>query len=160
MINKLHPAQRFMYEYGCFTSFWSNFELMMEVAIHKYSGDSAIDNCKKINKLTAGVKKKKLAALLEKNSEQEKLNSLNNVFEVADRNDWIHGHILNPKGDFSQLTRLRVIVGSDSLEVSNTPIDGSNSSFDDFYSAWADFQNIIALSVDECNEYLINIQKT
>ena len=65
-LSQLTPAQRFMFEYGCFIAFWGNFEMYMEVVIWCLSNDDPIENCHKINKKTAGTKRKVLCRLLQK----------------------------------------------------------------------------------------------
>jgi hypothetical protein len=147
-----------MYEFGCFTAFWSNFEIMMEVAIWKLSGKSPKENCSEINTKMAGKKKSELELLLSASGNQKAIDALNEVFNVADRNGWIHGHILNPKGDFSVLTRLRVEKNSNGLAVSNLPINMSISPFESFYSKYQEFQNEINLTVEECDDYIRQIQ--
>ena len=42
-ISQLAPAQRFMYEYGCFIVFWGNFEIYMETVIWRLSNDDPIE---------------------------------------------------------------------------------------------------------------------
>ena len=158
MIDKLHPSQRFLYEYGCFMTFWSNFELTMEVAIHKYLENDPKENCRRINKLTAGIKKNRLKEILDGKSEIEKLEALNNVFEVAERNDWIHGHILNPNGDFSTFTRLRVKFTSAEIQVTNNKINFVDSPFDEFYTAYENFMQKIELTKEQCDVYITDIQ--
>jgi nicotinamide mononucleotide adenylyltransferase len=93
-----------MYEYGCFAAFWSNFELAIEVGIWLYSGRAAKENCRLVNPKTAGQKKVMLENLLLDKGLKEANDALQEVFSVADRNGWIHGHILNPNQDFSRLT--------------------------------------------------------
>ena len=53
-----------MYEFGCFAAFWSNFELLMEVAIWKLTGRNARENCTLVNHETAGIKRGLLEELL------------------------------------------------------------------------------------------------
>jgi hypothetical protein len=61
---------------------------------------------------------------------------LENVFSVADRNGWAHGHVLNPNGDSSRLTRLRVELNSNDIKVENTNIDVSSSPFALLFGLW------------------------
>jgi hypothetical protein len=151
-IDSLHPAYKFMYEYGCFTSFWSNFDILMDVAICKLSGQDPKNYCLS-KKMTSGDKKKELEKYL---NDPVVLSKLQAVFDVAERNDWIHGHILNPNKDFSRLTRLRI--DSKNKKVTNEIIDYSGSHFEKFYSAYGEFQAAIAVTDDECNAYITAIQ--
>ena len=156
-------AQQFMYKYGCFVAFWGNFEMYMEVVIWRLSNDDPIENCRKINGKTAGVKRRKLCRLLHKAGRQDVIAALNQVFDVAERNDWIHGVILNPDGDFSRLTRFRVYHNKDPMLVENTILDLDISRFDEFYQAYHEFENIVdsafGVSVAVCNDYMVKLQE-
>ena len=150
-----------MYEYGCFISFWGNFDLMMEALIGHLRNTDAVTNCREINKLTSGRKHKRLIQLL-KDVAPEAVTALERVFEVAERNDWVHGVVLNPCGDFSLLTRFRV--HSNPFTVENTPIDFNSSPFQEFYEAYQRFERALdcALGVKTivlCNEYLRAVQQ-
>lgn len=134
----LPPIQRFMYRYGCFMSFWSRFELFMEVMIWRLRSDDPFENCQKINPLTAGRKRKVLKDILIKCNRHGIVALIDRVFENAERDHWVHGHILFPDGDFSRLTKLRVLFSKKPdpiLSVHNTPIDLAASPFEEFYSA-------------------------
>lgn len=154
----LHPAQTFMYEYGCFAAFWSNFELMMEVAICDLTGRSAKENCLEINTKTAGQKKKILQDLLQSIGQHEECDALEAVFDVADRNGWLHGHILNPNGDFSVLTRLRIERNGNSFTITNTPISFDTSPFEAFYLVYGQFELKLKLTKDRCDQYIRDLQ--
>ena len=147
-----------MYEFGCFTAFWSNFELMMEVGIWLHTGRPAKENCKLVNLKTAGVKKNLLKEILLDKQLTEAQDALENVFSVADRNGWVHGHVLNPNGDFSRLTRLRVELNGNDVKVDNTTIDFSVSPFVSFYSAFGEFEAKSGISKEKCNEYIALLQ--
>ena len=169
-LSQLTPAQRFMFEYGCFVSFWGNFEMYMEVVIWHLTNDDPIENCRKINKKTAGGKRKVLYHLLHKAGRQDVIDALDQVFDVAERNDWvaerndwIHGTILNPDGNFSRLTRFRVYYDKDSILVENSILDLDISRFDEFYPAYDKFKNVVentfGVSVSVCNDYIKKLQE-
>ena len=147
-----------MFEYGCFVAFWGNFELLMEVAIWQLTRADPIENCRRINGLTAGQKRDQLRSLLETANQTKTVVALDKVFDIAERNNWIHGHILNPKGDFSHLTRLRVTTRGGSFAVNNTPISFDVSPFQEFYKAYGDFQTTSGVNTDLCNEYIRKLQ--
>ena len=157
-LENLSPAQRFMYEYGAFAAFWSNLEILLEVAIWDLSGNDAKLNCRGINPKTAGPKKQILEKLLIEKGMVDAQSALTEVFNVAERNDWLHGHIFNPKGDFSVLTRLRVSIVNKELSVSNTQINFEISPFQAFYTAFSRLQESLKLSEARCNEYINLIQ--
>ncbi len=150
-----------MYEFGCFIAFWSNFELMLEVAIYEFSDGPAKANCLEWNPQSAGRKKEKLEKLLAHSPEKNKpkLAALKKVFDVAERNDWIHAHILNPNGDFSVLTRFRVEKYRNSLKVSNARIDFNKDLFSDFYDAYGDFEKVFNLPRSRCDAYILELQE-
>lgn len=159
-VRLLAPPQRFMYEYGCFVSFWGNFDLMMEALIWHLSSTDPITNCQRINKLPSGAKHQRLTQLLMVVS-PEAATALDRVFDVAKRNDWVHGVVLNPGRDFSVLTRFRV--HRNPFKVENTPID-FNGSFHEFYEAYGQFEQSAdrALGIDTiavCDEYIRAVQQ-
>lgn len=157
-IDYLAPAQKFLYYYGSFMAFWSNFEMMMEIAIFKENDLTEKENCKLINRLTAGQKKNKLTEILSSNGDNEKLEALNEVFDVADRNGWVHGLILNPYGNFTKLTRLRTRIVDGELEVTNNRIDFNDDPFSEFYPKWEIFMQVMGISIEEGDDYINKIQ--
>jgi len=159
-LRRLTPPQRFMYDYGCFVSFWGNFDLMMEALVWHLRNTDPITNCREINTLTSGAKHERLTELL-KDVSPEAMLALHRVFSVAERNDWIHGVVLNPRGDFSVLTRFRV--RKSPLKVENTPIDFGGP-FQEFYEAYGLFTEAVdrLLGIDAravCDEYLGAVQR-
>lgn len=162
-LSQLTPAQRFMYEYGCFIAFWGNFEMYMEVVIWHLTNDDPIENCRKINPMTAKPKRKALCRLLREKDRQDVIDALDQVFDVAERNDWIHGTILNPDGNFSRFTRFRVYPNKDLILVKNSILDLDISQFDEFYQAYGKFENVIestfGVSVSVCNDYIKKLQE-
>jgi len=158
-IDTLAPSQRFMYELGCFVAFWSNFELLMEVAIADLLARDAKTNCRLVNPWTAGRKMRELERLLSDQGRTGIVERLRAVFDIADRNSWIHGHILNPVGDFSRLTRLRIRVEpGDALRVTNETVAFDVSPFEQFYAAYQKFHQATGISVDRCNQYIRDLQ--
>ena len=149
-----------MYEYGCFIAFWGNFDLVMEALICHLSEDDAVTNCQRINKFPSGKKHKRLARLLEGLAPHTKV-ALDRVFAVARRNDWVHGVVLNPHGDFSVLTLFRAT--NQPFSVTKFPIDTRSSPFDEFYEKCEQFVNGVdgALRIntmDIANKYLRELQ--
>ncbi len=149
-----------MYHYGCFVSFWGNFDLMLEALIWHLRNTDPSTNCRETNKLTSGAKRERLIELLQDES-PEAVVALHHVFSVAERNDWVHGVVLNPRGDFSVLTRFRV--HKNPFKVENIPID-FNGPFQEFYEAYGQFEQAVdcALGIDSqamCNEYLRAVQQ-
>ena len=160
-IQLLSPPQRFMFEYGMFISFWGHFDLMMETAICHLAQSDPIENCKSINRLTSGEKRRRLTPLLTVVS-PDAVQVLDQVFDIAERNDWIHGVVLNPRKDFSTLTRFRV--HSNPFSVENVPIDLSSNPFAQFYDAYEHFEEALERTfkvniIDMCNSYVSAILK-
>lgn len=161
-IDMLAPAQRFMYEYGAFVSLWGNFDLMMETLIwHLGNISDPVANCKKINGLTSGRKRQCLTPLLERHASPEAVAALDHVFNVAERNDWIHGVVLNPGWDYTMMTRFRVY--SQPFRVENKPITIKENMFEDFYDAFERFEHeadraLGVSTVGLCNNYINSLQ--
>ena len=162
VLSQLSPAQRFMYEYGCFVSFWGNFEMYMEVVIWHLTNDDPIENCRKINPMTAEPKRKALCRLLREKDRQDVIDALDKVFDVAERNNWIHGVILNPAGDFSLLIRFRVPRDKTRSPIV-TILDLDISPFDEFYQAYHEFEKIVgrsfSIDVSVCDDYIKKLQE-
>ena len=161
-LGSLAPSQRFMYEYGCFVSWWGSFDLMMEALIwHLENKANPVTNCREVNKLTSGAKCKRLSPLLE-NVSPASVSALDRLFDVAERNDWVHGVVLNPCKDFSVLTRFRVY--NEPFRVENRHIDLNSSPFQEFYEAYQRFGREVdcALNLDTgalCNDYIRAVQQ-
>jgi hypothetical protein len=158
-LEALPAPQRFMYDYGCFLVFWGSFELMLEVAIGARTGRLPKQNAHALARKMAGEKKGLLLELLEKEKNAEGISALNEVFDIAERNFWVHGTVLNPKGDFSVLTLLRVEKKEKTLHVSNTPIELLNPPFKRFYKAFERFEVAVGQSEATCNAYIIALQQ-
>ena len=157
-LESLAPVQRFMYEYGCFVAFWSNFELLMEVAIWHLGSRSPKENCATVNPKTSGKKRLMLEALLQEAGRAETLSLLKDVFEIAERNSWIHGHIQNPAKDFSKLTLLRIEKVGGDIKVSNRVISFDISPFEGFYDACDRFAVSLDMPQEKVVHYLDDIQ--
>ena len=156
-LDQLEPAERFMYEFGCFVTWWGNFEMLMEFLIWKLRGGCAIDNCKAINRKTAGEKRRKLRKLLQKYGQNDAITALDRVFEVAERNAWIHGTILNPKGDFSVLTRFRGEPDKTPFSAELKSINMDRTLFFDFYKAYDNFVKVSGIDMREGNRYIATV---
>lgn len=158
----LSPAQRFVYEYGSFMVFWGNFDLMMEALIwHLERPDNPIASCRSVNRLSSGNKRARLNSLLLEREAPKAVRALDKLFDVAERNDWVHSVVLKPNGDFSVLTRFRVHTP---FRVENKPIDLESSPFEEFYEAYGRFEsevdNALGLSALALgNEYLREVQQ-
>ena len=149
-----------MYEYGCFISFWGNFDMVMEALIGYLCGKDATTNCSKINRRSSGRKREQLARMLKARAPQAR-EARNLVFDLARRNDWVHGVVLNPYGDFSKLTLFRA--KQEPFSVTNSPIDFSSSPFESFYEAYKLFVEAVDGSlaintIDLVNRYLRQVQ--
>ncbi|MDE2984761.1 MAG: hypothetical protein OXU69_08645, partial [Gemmatimonadota bacterium] len=135
--------------------------IWVEALIWHLGSTDPITNCQGINKLPSGAKHKRLTELL-KDLSPEAVGALRHVFDMAERNDWVHGVVLNPRGDFSVLTRFRVHRSPFSVE--NIPIDFTASPFQEFYEAYRRFEKTVdsVLGIDTkamCNEYLRAVQQ-
>jgi hypothetical protein len=146
-----------MYDYGCFAAFWSNFDLWMEAAICELAGRDPKENCALVNPKTSGGKQQMLKSLLEAAGRTDAAKCLVEVFEIAERNSWIHGHILNPNGDFSRLTRLRVEKSENGVKVTNSVVSFDISPFAGFYRAFQAFENASGITKEHVDNYLRRI---
>lgn len=123
----------------------------MEVAIYALTGRDPKTNSQAANGLNAGDKKGVLVKLLTAKGETAKIAAVNKVFDVSDRNGWVHGHILNPGGDFQQMTRLRIEIDKRTKTiktVTNSPIDYVRPPFQDFYDAYEECMRALGVSIE------------
>lgn len=132
----------------------------MEVCIWKLKGGKPIDNCCRINPMSAGEKRDELLPLPKAKGHTESAHALDKVFDDAGRNDWIHGCVLNPRGDFSKLTKFRVRKrGNADIHVTNEPTDLVSDPFKAFHMAWEAFETAalkeLGVDVETCNAYLV-----
>ena len=107
--------QQFMTQLGMFVTCWGNFEVYLEVIYWHFKSQDlgermpVIECCREFNATISFPEKcQKLCSLLNKQEEQEIIDAINRVIDVADRNSWIHGHVINPDEQFACLTRFRV----------------------------------------------------
>ena len=103
---------KFMMQYGAFLSNWGYFEMQIEVLIWhltktKENNLSPLANCRKINALSGHSKCERLKPLLRKTSHQDVLDALEKAYNIADRNGWIHGHIMQYGHNFERIARFR-----------------------------------------------------
>jgi hypothetical protein len=140
-----------MYEYGCFLSFWSSFETMVEIAIAERSGMTDATAHIVLSSLNFSAKSEILCALLKRSGEERQRAALSKVASAVKRNDLVHGTVLNPKGDFSEMRLLtrRVKRGYRSK---NTLLDPN--SFAPFYKALCEFEEALSISKERGNAYL------
>ena len=106
--------RKFMMELGGFLIDWGYFEMQIEVLIwhltkKEENNLSPLANCRKINILTGHSKCRILKQLLRKTSHQDVLDALEKAYNIADRNDWIHGHIMEAGHNFEQIARFRYV---------------------------------------------------
>lgn len=66
---------------------------------------------------------------------------------------------MNPNGDFSRLTLLRVTIEAGKINVTNNEIDLGASSFGDFYDAWAKTESAIESINELGSQYITEIQR-
>ena len=171
-LSLLHPAQRFLYEYGAFVSFWGHFEMSLEVlSLLLQKPDSAAwtntevqNHCQRINPKTAGGKREVVLTQIAHAPEDytDIGEAIKKVFQVAERNDWIHCVILNPKGDFSEMRRLRI---HQPFRVENTAVafEGATEDFAAFYQAYGEFEQVVNRRfppglIQGANRYLVKLQ--
>ena len=104
----------FAIQYGAFLTIWGYFEMQIEVLIWHLSKKvernlSPLANCAKINFLTSHFKCDKLKTLLRETSHQEVLDAMEKAYNIADRNGWIHGHIMQHGEKHDRIARFRYV---------------------------------------------------
>ena len=155
----LEAMRKFMVEYGGFLISWGNFELRIEVLIWHLKkvkeNLSPIDNCAKINVLSGYHKCETLKSLLQEPSHQDVRDALEKAYNIADRNGWIHGHIMHAGDNLEQVARFRYVnnEGLDFKILSPDP-----SPFYEFNHAVTEFEKVIessfGITVSTINAYM------
>lgn len=96
----LDTRERFIYEYGLFVLEWNAFELYVEALIwyvrskRLKEGVNCIQNFRKINQLSPNKKRSALIDCLRRINESDVLDAVNKAYDVAERNQWIHGLVI------------------------------------------------------------------
>jgi hypothetical protein len=153
-LSLLHPAQRFIYEFGAFAIWWSNLDLIMEVSVAKLEGRSAEANAELFAGTTSGRRRGMLTDVLRRRKLAGPLAELDRIFALAERNEWVHAQILNPNGDFSRFTRFRVTKDSSGITATNVEVSFEPNQFAAFYTALDDVQRALDVSVAEVDRYI------
>ena len=158
--------QQFMTQYGMFLTCWGNFEVYLEVLYSRFKELDCskkipyLDTCREINVLDFRGKCTMLTDLLRKLGKQDIIDAVNKVVDVANRNTWIHSHVISPDENFKSLTRFRVDRNTKLVQVE--PIDFDESPFEMFYEAYGEFEETVLrssnLNWEMCSMYLHTVR--
>ncbi len=158
--------QKFMTQYGMFVTCWSNFEVYLEVLYLRFKELDCskkipyLDTCREINVLDFRGKFTMLTDLLRKLGKQDIIDAVDKVVDVANRNTWIHSHVISPDENFKSLTRFRVDRKTKRVQVE--PIDIDESPFKMFYEAYGEFEETVLrlsnLNWEMCSMYLDTVR--
>ncbi len=167
----LDDRERFIYEYGRFILEWNALEFYIEALVwyirskRLHQGVSCTQNFREINKLSPSKKRGTLMDYLKRIRERDVLTALNEVFDVAERNNWIHALVFPIKekegGEYEDDTWLwyRLDNAGDRPKLLQlTESYGGGSPFVEFYEAWNKFRSAAERSfgflVDVADYYL------
>ncbi len=150
------PLDVFTYEYGRFLMAWGHFEIRSECLIWYLrkrvlrEAISALRNCREINPLPMKAKRKKLRNLLLRAEQPDVLKVVERMYENADRNGWVHGHIMLDDGNSKNVTRFRLdMVGHlHYTRVVPPSIEGHTLPFDQFHE---DLKEFVKISEETAN---------
>ena len=150
----LDTRDRFFYEYGRFIIEWNSFEFYVEALIwyvrakRLHNELSCTQNFREINHLPPNSKRGTLTEYLRRINEREVLDALNDVYDVAERNKWVHGLVLPIKekegGEYEEdtwlLYRLNKVKDRPILvHVTESSPDGDV--FVEFHETWTCFRS-------------------
>lgn len=168
----LDDRERFIYEYGRFILEWNALEFYIEALVwyirskRLHQGVSCTQNFHEINELSPNRKRGTLMEYLKRIRERDLLTALNEVFDVAERNNWIHALVFSIKekegGEYEDDTwlwyRLNK-VGDRPKLLQLTESYGGGSPFVEFHEAWNRFRSAAERSfgflVDVADYYLV-----
>jgi hypothetical protein len=166
-LDKLSSIQRFIFEYGRFILLWNDFDLLLEVLIwhlrtkvfNEMTRYSTI--YREVNSMRMREKRSEVIHSLRRANKQDVIQALNKVYDVADRNGWVHGVIIrigqltpngllrfNPKNDERRLPH-----------ITNVKLD--TLPFEEFREALNEFEKLVMeefeITGNTCFEYLISV---
>ena len=172
----LDTRDRFIYEYGRFILEWNSFEFYVEALIWYVRAKrlhyelSCTQNFREINHLPPNAKRGTLIDYLRRINEKDVLDAVNNVYDVAERNKWIHGFVLqimDKEGDEHndatwRLFRLNKVNNRPKL-IHITESDPDGDVFVDFHEAWTRFrskaEHAFGFLIDVSDCYLVTLSK-
>ena len=165
-LEKLSPTQRFIFEYGRFIILWNDFDLLLEVLIWHLRTEVFDERTsystfyREVNSMRMWEKRSEVVHLLRRANKQDIIQSVNKVYDVADRNGWVHGVIVsieqlipngllrfNPKNDERRHP-----------DITNVKLDALP--FEKFSEALGQFENLVReefeITAQTCFSYLIS----
>ena len=143
--DELNANEIFFLSYGSFLTLWNMFELRMEFLIWHIRSEVCnekiypLENCLQVNPLKTDRRMNNLRELLKKAKQDDVLNALEEVCAIAERDDWIHGHIIRRKGSNPEkLARFKVVYNKEQKNMR-----AECKFFDDFKSPFGEFTDTL-----------------
>ena len=99
-LSKLSPLQKFIFDYGLFLLEWNDFDILLEVLIYHLRTKvlneriSLSRNYRDVNSMQVREKRSELKYLLQYAKRHDVMEAIEKVYDVADRNEWVHGKML------------------------------------------------------------------
>ena len=167
-VSKLSPIQRFIFDYGLFLLDWNDFDVVLEVLIWHLRTKvlneriSYSRNYRDVNSMQVREKRSELRYLLRYAKRNDVIEAIDKVYDVADRNEWIHGKIFY--FPMSLLDDRVIRFNPDKPERRSprretVPLD--SSAFEDFREAYNEFLTVINQAFDFegtwCLDYLYSV---
>lgn len=156
-VDKLSPYQKFIFEYGFFLLTWNRFEYLVEALIWyletKVLGKdkSALDYYRETRTMESWRKRSRVEHLLRYTKQRDVYDAVVKIYEVADRNGWVHDLILalrwssDRSGDDVHIARLTAEKGREGI--SGKPVD-LNSPFKVLHDAVKEFEDSVEKAFD------------
>ena len=166
-LDKLSPIQRFIFEYGRFLLRWNDFDLLVEVLIwylrtkvfNERTSYSTI--YREVNSMQMRAKRSEVIHWLRRANKQDVIHAVNKVYNVANRNGWVHGVVI----DIDQLTPnalLRFNPENDerrqphvsTVKLDTLPFEEFSEALDEF---WKLVQEEFEITANTCFGYLLSV---
>ncbi len=99
-LSKLSPLQQFIFDYGLFLIEWNDFDILLEALIYHLRTKilneriSYSRNYRDVNSMQVREKRSELKYLLRYAKRHDVIEAIEKVYDVAERNEWVHGKIL------------------------------------------------------------------
>ena len=162
---KLSPLQKFVFDYGLFLITWNDFDILLEVLIYHLRTKvlneriSYSRNYRDVNSMQVREKRSELKYLLRYAKRYDVIEAIEKVYNVADRNEWVHGKIL-----YLSITDKVIRFNPDNPErrypqAETIPLD--SLAFTDLHEAYDECWTVISQVYDfdgsTCLAYLLSV---
>jgi len=113
-VKELEPVDRFTYDFGRFVLDWNSFQFYIDALVWHIRTEflnekiSCYNNFREMRQLQSWEKRKVFLSYLRRIGRQEVMKAAKEVYEIAERNEWIHGVVIHFTGLESGIITIRM----------------------------------------------------